>query len=627
MRKQNSKFLTAFITEMGSELRNKDYFAYMELDNYACYVMSDDIEDLADCESSKEAVESIIGKFLEKPGISAHALKGYLRYANEVLLKAEKYTKLRASVVVVVTDYKSIRYAYAGNVRLKLYRNNKAYLKTLDTSVSADMAKKEEISEDMLARHEERTNLYSYLGSKGFRAEVSKKIKLSDTDIITLYTRGIWESLSEAEIDTIFANTYNEPKKAVEEVEQAILGKQYKYLDNYSIAAIFIDKVFLESDPAKKKRIKKIIIASVVLLLIIGIALIIAFFYKKWKKEKIEDMNASYQKMIDYIGLNNFIKADEECSKALENAKKIRDKEKIGTLNRYDTVLDGIIEANEKFDAGKYTEARTDYELILKELPYIDNIGMDYINSRIDFVISYNSVNTLLENGDILLDAGMYDRARERFAEAKKEARASGYEDGKVKAEAGLLKVDEAVKEDVAAAKSEAEDMAGKQMLGNTSTASGDSALNDKDYNLAKTNYETAKEIYEGLGDSEKVKEIEDKLKTLETKIKEKDDIKTKALEYETAGNNADVSKDYKTAKENFDYARRLYRNLDMEVKVIEMDKKIEDIDKILKAEEESKEKESSMQAATKSSESESYKSESSGTENSKETSAQKPQE
>ncbi len=94
MRKQNSKFLTAFITEMGSELRNKDYFAYMELDNYACYVMSDDIEDLADCESSKEAVESIIGKFLEKPGISAHALKGYLRYANEVLLKAENIPNL-----------------------------------------------------------------------------------------------------------------------------------------------------------------------------------------------------------------------------------------------------------------------------------------------------------------------------------------------------------------------------------------------------------------------------------------------------------------------------------------------------------------------------------------------------
>ena len=608
MRKQNSKFSTAFITEMGSELKNKDYFGYMELDDYACYVMADDIEDLADCESSKEAVESIISKFLEKPSISAHALKRYLKYANEVLLKAEKYTKLRASIVVVVTDYKSIRYAYAGNVRLKLYRNNKPYIKTSDTSVSADMVKKETISEDVLSKHEERTNLYSYLGSKSFRPEVSKKIKINDTDIVALYTKGIWESLSEAEIDKIFADTDNEPKKTVEEVEQGILNKQYKYLDNYSIAAIFMDKVFIESDPAKKKRIKKLIIAAIIVVLIISIALVVMFFYKKWKKEKIEDMNSDYQKMLDYVELNNFIKADEKCTEALENAKKVRDREKIELLNRYDTVLDSIIEADTKFDDKKYTEARTDYELILKELPYIDNMGAEHINRRINFVISYNSVNTLLENGDILLDAGMYERARERFIEAKKEARDSGYEEGKVQAEAGLLKADEALKEGEAAAKSEAEDK----------VASGDTALNDKDYNLAKTNYETAKEIYEGLGDSEKVKEIEEKLKNLETKIKEKDDIKTKALEYETVGNNADVTKDYKLAKENFDYARRLYRNLDMEVKVIEMDKKIEDIDKILKAEEESKEKEAqlSTQATTQSTEniqsSESSKAESS---------------
>jgi len=605
VRKQNSKFSTAFITETGSELKNKDYFGYMELDDYACYVMADDIEDLADCESSKEAVESIISKFLEKPSISAHALKRYLKYANEVLLKAEKYTKLRASIAVVVTDYKSIRYAYAGNVRLKLYRNNKPYIKTSDTSVSADMVKKETISEDVLSKHEERTNLYSYLGSKSFRPEVSKKIKINDTDIVALYTKGIWESLSEAEIDKIFADTDNEPKKTVEEVEQGILNKQYKYLDNYSIAAIFMDKVFIESDPTKKKRIKKLIIAAIIVVLIICIALVVMFFYKKWKKEKVEDMNSDYQKMLDYASLNNFIKADEKCTEALENAKKVRDRKKIELLNRYDTVLDSIIEADTKFDDKKYTEARTDYELILKELPYIDNMGAEHINRRINFVISYNSVNALLENGDILLDAGMYERARERFIEAKKEARDSGYEEGKVQAEAGLLKADEALKEGEAALKSEAEDKAGKQMLGNTSAASGDTALNDKDYNLAKTNYETAKEIYEGLGDSEKVKEIEEKLKNLETKIKEKDEIKQEALNYETAGNNADVAKDYKLAKENFDYARRLYRNLDMEVKVIEMDKKIEDIDKILKAEEESKEKETqlSTQATTQSTE------------------------
>ncbi len=45
MRKQNSKFLTAFISEAGSELENNDYFAFVELDKYACYVIGDGLND------------------------------------------------------------------------------------------------------------------------------------------------------------------------------------------------------------------------------------------------------------------------------------------------------------------------------------------------------------------------------------------------------------------------------------------------------------------------------------------------------------------------------------------------------------------------------------------------------
>ena len=35
MRKQNSTFQSAFISEAGSELENNDYFAFVELENYA----------------------------------------------------------------------------------------------------------------------------------------------------------------------------------------------------------------------------------------------------------------------------------------------------------------------------------------------------------------------------------------------------------------------------------------------------------------------------------------------------------------------------------------------------------------------------------------------------------------
>ena len=184
MRKQNSRFNTNFISEEGSALKNSDYFAYAELDNFACYVLADGIEDIADTESAKEAVESIIAKFQEKPSMSKASIHKYLKYANEVLLKAEKYMRLKASIVVAITDYESLRLAYAGNARIRLYRNNKVFYKSTDTSLSTEMVSKELLSEDALSRHEQRSNLYAYLGQKNFSPVISGKIKLFDTDIL-----------------------------------------------------------------------------------------------------------------------------------------------------------------------------------------------------------------------------------------------------------------------------------------------------------------------------------------------------------------------------------------------------------------------------------------------------------
>ena len=39
MRKQNSDFEARFISEEGSRLKNRDYFGYVELDEFACSAM------------------------------------------------------------------------------------------------------------------------------------------------------------------------------------------------------------------------------------------------------------------------------------------------------------------------------------------------------------------------------------------------------------------------------------------------------------------------------------------------------------------------------------------------------------------------------------------------------------
>ena len=599
MRKQNSKFNTNFISEEGSSLKNSDFFAYAELDNFACYVLADGIEDVADSESAKEAVESIIAKFQEKPSISKGKIHGYLKHANEVLLKAEKYMKLKASIVVAVTDYENVRFGYAGNVRAKLYRNNKMFYKTIDTSLSSEMVSKEMISEDALSRHEQRSNLYTFLGQKGFSPVISGKIKLVDTDILILYTKGVWENVSEGEIDNIFAESGKDPKDALLKVEAVLLDKNLGYIDNYTIAGIYIDKVFIESDTKKKKRRKLILIVSIVSVVVILGAIIALYFYKKYTKELKEDMNTHYEKMLKFIEMENYTKADTECEESIKKAESLRNKEMKDLLYHYEQVIEGIIEADEKYDAKSYKEAKPLYELILSEIPYADNAGLSYVRKRLDFISGYESVNLSLDNGDILFDSEIYDKARERYVDAKTEARDIGYEEGKLKAEAKLLAVDQAIAKKDEGKQAEADKQSQNLKSANDMLSAGDEALSKGDFLSARANYNTAKDILEKSGESAGLSELEQKISTADKKISEGDEEKNKAGGYAVTADEAFLRGDFESARENYEYARRLYVKLKDEINTIEMDKKLNDVQKRIDEKEKEESKEAQSEAQT----------------------------
>lgn len=599
MRKQNSKFNTNFISEEGSSLKNSDFFAYAELDNFACYVLADGIEDVADSESAKEAVESIIAKFQEKPSISKGKIHGYLKHANEVLLKAEKYMKLKASIVVAVTDYENVRFGYAGNVRAKLYRNNKMFYKTIDTSLSSEMVSKEMISEDALSRHEQRSNLYTFLGQKGFSPVISGKIKLVDTDILILYTKGVWENVSEGEIDNIFAESGKDPKDALLKVEAVLLDKNLGYIDNYTIAGIYIDKVFIESDTKKKKRRKLILIVSIVSVVVILGAIIALYFYKKYTRELKEDMNTHYEKMLKFIEMENYTKADTECEESIKKAESLRNKEMKELLYHYEQVIEGIIEADEKYDAKSYKEAKPLYELILSEIPYADNAGLSYVRKRLDFISGYESVNLSLDNGDILFDSEIYDKARERYVDAKTEARDIGYEEGKLKAEAKLLAVDQAIAKKDEGKQAEADKQSQNLKSANDMLSAGDEALSKGDFLSARANYNTAKDILEKSGESAGLSELEQKISTADKKISEGDEEKNKAGGYAVTADEAFLRGDFESARENYEYARRLYVKLKDEINTIEMDKKLNDVQKRIDEKEKEESKAAQSEAQT----------------------------
>lgn len=227
----------------------------MELDEFACYVIADGITEITDVESARLAIETVILSFQEKPSLSKRSVKGLLKRANRALLGKESDRRLKASITVVVTDYQKLRYGYVGNTRLRMYRGGAVFRQTKDMSLAQEMVEQEKIAKDELMKHEERNNLYAYLGQKNFKPVVSKKIKLVENDMIALYTRGIWENVDEAELDDVFAEADNEVKTTVDNIEDLLLSRQPENLDNYTLAVIFINKVY--QNPEKRKRIKK----------------------------------------------------------------------------------------------------------------------------------------------------------------------------------------------------------------------------------------------------------------------------------------------------------------------------------------------------------------------------------
>lgn len=150
MRKQNSDFEARFISEEGSRLKNRDYFGYVELDEFACYVIADGITEVTDVESARLAIETVILSFQENPSLSKRTVKRLLKRANRALLGKESDRRLKASITVVVTDYQKMRYGYVGNTRLRMYRGGAVYRQTRDMSLAQEMVEQEKIAKDEL---------------------------------------------------------------------------------------------------------------------------------------------------------------------------------------------------------------------------------------------------------------------------------------------------------------------------------------------------------------------------------------------------------------------------------------------------------------------------------------------
>ncbi len=579
MRKQNSEIKTAFTSEADCDLKNTDYFGFVELDDYACYVVADGIDDQLDAVSARLAVTAAISAFSEAPSIGKRTMRACLNAANQALIRETgSKMKLKASVIVVVTNYVKMRYGQAGNVRLRLYRDGFVRYQSTDQSLTLDLVKEEKVEPDKVAIHEERNNLYAYLGQeKEFHPYISKKIKLANTDAIALYTRGIWENIDEGELGDVYAEASNEPQELVDNVEELLLSRQPKNLGKYTFVTLFVNKVF--TDPNKKRRIRRIIMITVVVLVIVVAAAVILTILHNRRARKREKMELGYLDTIEYIQIDNYTRAQERCEEALDLAESLRDRAMVKELGDYKKLIESVLAAQEHMDGQRYADAQRTYREAAARSVYVDSIGLDYINDRLALTADYISVYDLINLGDVLAQNLQYDKAEEKYLEAKAIAGKIYFDDGRKSAIEALEKLYEDQKAEKEAEEADRKEQQNQQESGANYVTQGDVAFAQGDYEGARVYYLSAQQLYSDMGDQAQQTAVEEKLQTTEEKIEEKELLKEEAEGYVQEAEEAAEAKEYTTAKKYYLLAKDVYASLKMDDKVEEMTRKMERLD------------------------------------------------
>ena len=578
MRKQNSTFKTAFTSEADKNLKNTDSFGYVELDKYACYVVADGIDDQVDGTAAKLAVDTIISAFTEAPSMRKGAIRRYLRAANRALLAADSKMRLKASVIVVVSDYVKLRYGQAGNARLRLYRDGFLRLQSKDQSLSMDLVKEEKLEPDKLTKHQERHNLYCYLGQdKDFRPYISKKFKLSDSDAAALMTRGLWEHVDDGILKDAFADASDEPQETVDAVEDLLLSAQPEDLGSYTFAAIFFNKVY--TDPNRKRKIKRAVMIAIPILLVLVVAAIVLIVLYNNRQKQIASMEQNYYDTIEYIQEDNYIRAQEKCQEALSLAEDLGDEEIRSDTDNYLKLIESVIAGDDALTNGEYSDAQRYFLNAQNRSRYADNLGQDYISDRLAQTSQYISVYEMISLGDTLAQGMQYEAAEEQYLAARALAAQIYFDTGRDDAIAALeqLYADQAEQE--AQDAEAAQETATAQAAAASVAAEGDAAFAEGDYERARTFYTTALQQYTELEDQAQIDALTTKLASIAAIQADQAALAAEAQSYASQAEAQYSEGNFVQAKKYYLLARDVYAQLGDDAKLSEVTRRLEVIE------------------------------------------------
>lgn len=510
MRKENSDFKTGFVSEAGSFIDNRDYFAYIELDDMACYVIADGIDNDQEAHSAEMIAKTILENFIERPTLSRRQLKRSLHEAHEWLKFESRRVRLKASLLVVVTNYTKMIWASSGNVRLYHFRGGRLNQKSKDQSLSQLMANDGYLPDESVSQHEERRNLLNYMGNPDrFEPYISPRIPLSDSDVLLLCTSGLWEQVNLPEMLDALAES-KEPDALTDTLEEILLSKQQRTINNYTAVAIYTDKTYKEPPKNRKKWIKRIAIIMLTLILTGG-----GFWiYKAREASRIATAAANmveFENTADeYASNGDYTKALKSYSEARNAASKVKDKVHVKLIGSKQKLAQTLVDGDEYLKDGIYDKAESSYTKALKDADKWDEFEEEDIQERLDRTTNYERVTEEIRQGDLKFQGQDYSGALVIY----KKANTSAIEVSYTAAQKDLQDKMTKAQEKLDAVQTETVNLQGDKL-----EQKGDRSFDAQDYSGAIDGYMQAQEKYQSIGKLERVLAMERKIAKADEKL------------------------------------------------------------------------------------------------------------
>ncbi len=549
MRKLNSQFITTFVSEAGLDGQNGTYYGFVEMDGYYCMAVAEGYDGDGGFESAKLAVDAAIEAFVQKPSMKAGRIRACLKKAHKCLKEHSVRIRLKAGILLLVSDYTRCRYGVCGNVMLYAFRNAGIFHQSATHTVYQVMADKQPISGEGVGPKEETRNLYHYLGGSG-GITVSGKVRLQDGDMVLAVTEGFWNRVNRVEMLDAY--------ESIQSVEEFLGDLQELYLRGSTdgipcccLAAVEIKKAYKENTALKKK----IGIWCLVILLILAIGgTVLALFIraKRRKQNEIRTTVAVYEDTGDqYMASLNSLLAKQEYEKAAEESRKLdKNEERLENerlLSEKINISVMIDNAGKSYETKNYTQARNEYKNALELAEKYEELVplVNAIGQKMKLAGTGMEIDNYMENAALKEAAGDLEAAGILYKRAEAMLRIVDDADRLKEVQLALLRVKDQVDQEAKEERAKARD----EVIIDADKTAALNAVLAGDFETALEQYAKIRDSYIAMEDNEKAEETTQIILSLQKQVREIEELTAETIDSDkTAALDALVAGDMETA-------------------------------------------------------------------------------